>query len=327
MELDLAFCCDCTGSMASYIRQAQENIRKIASEISTTTDAQINFALVTYRDHPPQDSTYVTKSFAFTPSLPTMQGYVDTMKAQGGGDGPEAVADGLFDILNLQWRPNSTKVCVLIADAPPHGLGESGDGFPNGCPDGHDPLQICHQLETLGVVVYAVGVEPILSTSYKYARDFMMSVASITNGKYLPLGKAELLSKVIVGGSIEGLVMDHLWEEVEKELLQAKAEGTGLSDAAVAEKVQHHLKAKVTSYQVKTECPYGDDYDNYNVNHMAKAKCLSEVKQQLNPSKNATAKVKVSSFGWGSQQCCVGEGEVSTEQVQRMAYKKGFFKK
>jgi hypothetical protein len=256
-----------------------------------------------------------------------MQGYVDTMAADGGGDGPEAVADGLHDILNLTWRPNSTKVCVLIADAPPHGLGEDGDGFPNGCPHGHDPLKICRQLETLGVVVYAVGVEPLLSTSYKYARDFMMSVASITNGKYLPLGKAELLSKVIVGGSIEGLVMDHLWEEVEKELLEAKSNGTGLSDAAVAEKVQHHLKGKVTSYQVKTECPYGDDYDDFNVNCMLQSECLQDMKAQLNPTKNSSAAAKVSDFRWDQQDCRADYDEVSTEQVQRMAYKKGFFKK
>ena len=33
-----------------------------------------------------------------------------------GGDHPEAVADGLQDALKLNWRENSTKICVLIAD-------------------------------------------------------------------------------------------------------------------------------------------------------------------------------------------------------------------
>ena len=47
---------------------------------------------------------------------------------------------GLHAALHMDWRKESTKVCVLIADAPPHGLESSRDGFPNGCPDGHDQM-------------------------------------------------------------------------------------------------------------------------------------------------------------------------------------------
>jgi hypothetical protein len=327
MQLDLAFCCDCTGSMASYIRQAQENIRKIAAEVAGATAAQIQFALVTYRDHPPQDSTYVTQTHAFTPSLATMQEYVNTMSAAGGGDGPEAVADGLYEILKLSWRPNSTKVCVLISDAPPHGLGEIGDGFPNGCPDGHDPIQICRQLETMGVIVYAVGVEPTLSQSYKFARDFMMSVAKITNGKYLPLGKAELLAKVIVGGCMEGLIMDGVWEEVEKELQKAQAESGGkCTEAEVAEKVKGHLKGKVSCWKVETDCPYGDSYDAFNMDRFSEAAGLCEAKSKLDAHRNVAASAKVSSYHWGEQKCESAYDDMSTEQVSRVATKKGFFK-
>ncbi len=40
-------------------------------------------------------------------------GYVHTMKAHGGGDGPEAVTAALFEALSLPWRPNATKICGL----------------------------------------------------------------------------------------------------------------------------------------------------------------------------------------------------------------------
>lgn len=44
--------------------------------------------------------------------------------ASGGGDGPESVADGLHAVQNdLAWRKGSTKICVLISDAPAHGMG------------------------------------------------------------------------------------------------------------------------------------------------------------------------------------------------------------
>ena len=36
------------------------------------------------------------------------------MSASGGGDTPEAVADGLHDALNLNYRERATKICVWI---------------------------------------------------------------------------------------------------------------------------------------------------------------------------------------------------------------------
>ena len=44
-----------------------------------------------------------------------LSGYVNTMKAHGGGDGPEAVTAALADAFNLPWRPNATKICPLAA--------------------------------------------------------------------------------------------------------------------------------------------------------------------------------------------------------------------
>jgi len=75
-----------------------------------------------------------------------MQENINTMAAQGGGDGPESVACALNEVNNLDWRKNSVRVCVVIADAPPHGLGESGDGFPEGCPCRIDPLETARKM-------------------------------------------------------------------------------------------------------------------------------------------------------------------------------------
>jgi hypothetical protein len=96
-----------------------------------------------------------------------MRDWLQQCQAYGGGDGPEAVADGLYAVLKLSWRSESTKICILIADAPPHGLDPSGDGFPNGCPDGLDPVQIVREMAEKHITLYSVGVEPPIST-YKY---------------------------------------------------------------------------------------------------------------------------------------------------------------
>lgn len=37
-----------------------------------------------------------------------------------GGDGPEAVAAAMHEALTLDWRPQASRMAVLITDAPPH---------------------------------------------------------------------------------------------------------------------------------------------------------------------------------------------------------------
>merc|ERR1719473_1375472 len=124
--------------------------------------------------------------FPFTERVDEMKAYVDTMEAHGGGDGPEAVTAAMHDCLKLPWRPNATKIAVLIADAPPHGL-ERDDGFPDGDPLGRDPLEIAREMAQQGITVYTVGC-------------------------------AALLADVIVNGSAEEVSLTLLEREVEAEI-------------------------------------------------------------------------------------------------------------
>ncbi|CAF1284021.1 unnamed protein product [Didymodactylos carnosus] len=158
--LDLVFVLDCTGSMGSYIDSATQNIRSIVEEIVISEKSDIKLALVEYRDHPPQDHTFVTRAHDFTASVKQMKGWLEDCTAVGGGDAPEAVADAMHDVLKLSWRAEATKICILITDAPPHGLDPSGDSFPNGCPNGLDPIKIAREMAEKHITLYTVGVEP-----------------------------------------------------------------------------------------------------------------------------------------------------------------------
>ena len=51
-----------------------QNIRTIVEEIVAAEKADVRLALVEYRDHPPQDSSFVTSVHDFTPSVKTMKG-------------------------------------------------------------------------------------------------------------------------------------------------------------------------------------------------------------------------------------------------------------
>lgn len=85
-------------------------------------------------DHPPQDNSYITRTYEFSSSVEKIQADLMAQNASGGGDGPEAVTAAMKAAYDLEWRETASKMCVLIADAPPHGIGEYGDGFPQGSP-------------------------------------------------------------------------------------------------------------------------------------------------------------------------------------------------
>lgn len=211
--LDLAFVMDCTGSMMSYIISATNSIRQIVEDIIAFEKSDINLALVEYRDHPPEEETFVTKSHDFTSSIIEMKNWLENCDALGGGDLPEAVADGLNDALKLSWRTNSTKICILISDAPPHGLGCKFDKFPNGCPNGIDPLEVVKKMAEKGITLYCVGCEP----NIKQYKEFFAAIAYKTGGQYVPLGNAKLLGKVIVGSACEEISLEKLLKEAENE--------------------------------------------------------------------------------------------------------------
>jgi hypothetical protein len=87
-KLDIVFCCDTTGSMSSYINESKQTIRRIIEASIAIKD--VKFRFVAYRDHPPEDVTYITRSNPenLTNATNIIQ-FIETLDAAGGGDGPE----------------------------------------------------------------------------------------------------------------------------------------------------------------------------------------------------------------------------------------------
>lgn len=216
--------------MGRYIAAAQANIRGIVESIVASEQADVRFALIEYRDHPPEDRTFITRTHAFTSSRREMQAYVDGMQAKGGGDGPEAVADAYHEAVFLPWRKEATKIALHIADAPPHGLEPHGDRHPPGW-DTHDPIEMANAMARSGITCYTIGCEPALG-HYQRARDFMCAVADITGGQAVPLASADRLAAVILGGAREEIGLERLMQDVERDMEESRAEV--LSEALAA---------------------------------------------------------------------------------------------
>ncbi len=197
-RLDLVFLIDETGSMGSYIGQVQRHLLNLIRALKQSPLCQeLRLGLVTYRDHPPQDRSFVTRVVPLTENVEEISQGVARMHADGGGDGPEAVTDGLHELLCLDWHPDAARLVVMVGDAPPHGVEPSGDGFPDGCPCGRHWYTQAEGCREMGITVHTVGCQGI--HSYTGAVAVFESVAKTTGGLFVALSEAELLIGLISG--------------------------------------------------------------------------------------------------------------------------------
>ncbi|KAI3386604.1 hypothetical protein SNEBB_001509, partial [Seison nebaliae] len=215
--LDFAFLLDCTGSMSGSINTAKQKIRDIVTDIVEEEDCDLNVALISFRDHPPQDRSYVTQLFNFTDDLDKMKENLGTCVAHGGGDGPEASTAAMGKCLEGKWREDAIKIAILITDAPPHGVeGNCRDGFPKGDPSGLDPVEMATEFAAKSISLYVAHTSGVTNSTECL---FYQAISYITGGQFVPLHDARLLAELIIGGMKEEIdINDHL-EEVEKEVL------------------------------------------------------------------------------------------------------------
>ena len=78
-----------------------QNIKAIAEDIVRLEKVSLNLALVEYRDHPPQEKTFVTRVLNFTSSVQAMKARLDSCSADGG---PRQLACLLSDTLCFLCR-------------------------------------------------------------------------------------------------------------------------------------------------------------------------------------------------------------------------------
>ena len=240
-ELDLVFTMDVTGSMGTYIQSAKRNVERIAARLQQENGYDVRFGLVVYRDHH-QNDEFVQRRFQFTRDAVEVKNTLATISATGGGDGPEAVEAGLLYTLHMDWRETATKICVLIGDAPPHGLGEADDHFPNGAPTGVDPFKVLSQMSLKGITIYAVGCEPALSY-YASATNFWISAAQKTNGRAVALESAASLGDIIVGGAVEEMDLQMLQADLCKRVREVRLSQPHLPEAEVQNQVYRSLSS------------------------------------------------------------------------------------
>lgn len=119
--LEVVFVLDTTSSMGGLIEGAKEKIWSIASRMATGKPTpRIKVGLVAFRD---RGDEYITKRFDLTDDLDAVYRNLKAFRAEGGGDGPEHVGQGLGEAVQLMsWSQDAktAKMIFLVGDAPPH---------------------------------------------------------------------------------------------------------------------------------------------------------------------------------------------------------------
>ncbi|MGE3171650.1 MAG: VWA domain-containing protein [Planctomycetota bacterium] len=116
--LEVVFVFDSTGSMGDCIAATKAGIADMLQALrALVPDAR--FALVTYRDRGRRED-YLLRELPLTGDFYAAINFVQSVEADGGGDVPEAVLDGMRAAFAQPFRPGARRVVVLAGDASPH---------------------------------------------------------------------------------------------------------------------------------------------------------------------------------------------------------------
>jgi len=116
-SLDLVLCLDTTSSMAPYMDDLKKNLTKlVAARVAKFKEFRVGIVL--YRDYWPDE--YITQKIPFTSDLSRFDSSIQSSKAYGGGDIPEASNEALLDAATqFDWQAKS-RLVILVTDAAPH---------------------------------------------------------------------------------------------------------------------------------------------------------------------------------------------------------------
>src|SRR5688500_10943470 len=104
--------------MTPVLEWLQRDLAKMMQAFGTVA-LEPRIGITFYRD---RHDRFVAMTKPLTGRIPDLLKVLSQMRAEGGGDIPEAVLDGLEDCLKKNpWtqQPKARKIIVLIGDAPP----------------------------------------------------------------------------------------------------------------------------------------------------------------------------------------------------------------
>ncbi len=173
-DLDIVFVLDTTGSMKQEIADIQVSLLGIIRVLHRLAPS-LNVGFVAYRD---RTESYVTRTFQLAPmtggNLKRIQVFVERLRANGGGDFPEAVDKAVSVAKNMPWRTTALGWIIVVGDAPAH---------PGNRRKTFNIARNFHQYAPSGVVQRRVSA--IFTGRRRGSREFFKTLAQAGGGDYV----------------------------------------------------------------------------------------------------------------------------------------------
>jgi hypothetical protein len=218
-KIEVVFVLDTTGSMSDLIEGAKQKIWSIADELASAQPTpELRIGLVAYRD---RGDAYVTQHSPLSDDLDAVYAKLQSLHADGGGDGPESVNQALFEAVHqTPWsrEENVYRAVFLVGDAPPH------MDYQNDVPF-HDTVK---EAATRGIVLNTVQCGEMDGT-----RSVWLAIAHGAQGTYASIAQSGGMQQIAAP-------MD-----AEIDRLNAALSGTVLPYGARAEQEEVRNKAKL----------------------------------------------------------------------------------
>ena len=115
-DVDVVLVIDTTISMKDNVAFLRQNLLSLVQE-QIMSYSHFRIGIVLYRDY---KDAYITHAFPFEFDLDAIQGRLNMITVDGGGDKQEAVYEGLYDaIIKYDWQA-SNRLIIQVGDAMPH---------------------------------------------------------------------------------------------------------------------------------------------------------------------------------------------------------------
>lgn len=227
-DLDVVFALDTTGSMGGELREVQQRVRQLALDLAAAREGErLRWGIVAYRD---RGDDYVTRTFDLSEDVGAAEAFLSSLRAGGGGDGPESVVAAVAAALHeMSWNLSDDveRRVFLIGDAPPH----------LDYPDDPRPEDLVESARRSKIVVNTIGCRSLPPRGI----DFFRMLAYATEGSYQHIGR--------VASSRPGELTDALGRTV---MAGAEADGRELGVSWI-----DHLDGDATGILVRQGGPEG----------------------------------------------------------------------
>ncbi len=174
-HIEVCFVLDTTSSMTGLIEGAKGKIWSIANQFIAAKPApDLKFGLVAFRD---KGDEYVVRTHALTDDIDAVYAKLREFRAEGGGDMPESVNEGLdAAVREMKWSKDerTLKIIFLVGDAPPH----------MDYPQGPKYQDTCREALRRGIVINTVQCGNIAETT-----PFWKDIAKLGEGEYLAIAQ------------------------------------------------------------------------------------------------------------------------------------------